>query len=59
MAGRTCACHFTFKTFALCSRLPVVVVLLLVVVVMLVVVAAAACVVLAAFQFYCGKQLKL
>lgn len=38
MAGRTCACHFTFKTFAFCSRLPVVVVMI---VVMLVVVAAA------------------
>lgn len=40
MAGRTCACHFTFKTFAFCSRLPVVVVVVMIVV-MLVVVAAA------------------
>lgn len=41
MAGRTCACHFTFKTFAFCSRLPAIVVVVVMIVVMLVVVAAA------------------
>lgn len=44
MAGRTCACHFTFKTFAFCCRL-----------LLLLLLSFHAVVVLAAFQFYCGK----